>query len=108
MLSFFVLGIQNLIFLQVHIWSVLTGVSETVLRAHTNPVTAAVSTSSLLCSIRVIIVSLSGYSNLLLGALHHNDDFSHRTNPNLLFQAWHPGGSSVLSVDKSKSAVVWV
>lgn len=47
----------------VHIWSVLTGVSETVLRAHTNPVAAA---------------------------------------------AWHPGGSSVLSVDKSKSAVVWV
>ena len=45
--SFFVLGIQNLIFLQVHIWSVLTGVSETVLRAHTNPVAAAVSTSSM-------------------------------------------------------------
>ena len=47
MLVFFVLEIQNLIFLQVHIWSVLTGVSETVLRAHTNPVAAAVSTSSM-------------------------------------------------------------
>ena len=45
--SFVVLRIQNLIFLQVHIWSVLTGVSETVLRAHTNPVAAAVSTSSM-------------------------------------------------------------
>ena len=47
MLGFFALGIQNLIFLQVHIWSVLTGVSETVLRAHTNPVAAAVSISSI-------------------------------------------------------------
>ena len=47
MLGFFALVIQNLIFVQVHIWSVLTGVSETVLRAHTNPVAAAVSISFL-------------------------------------------------------------
>merc|ERR1719400_1054457 len=47
----------------VHIWSVLTGASETILRGHTSPTAAA---------------------------------------------AWHPGGSSVLSVDKSKTAVVWV
>jgi len=47
----------------VHIWSVLTGASETVLRGHTSPAAAA---------------------------------------------AWHPGGSSVLSVDKSKTAILWV
>jgi len=47
----------------VHVWSVLTGASETILRAHTSPVAAA---------------------------------------------TWHPGGSSVLSVDKTKTAVVWV
>ena len=26
----------------------------------------------------------------------------------MLVQAWHPGGSSVLSVDKSKTAILWV
>jgi len=46
----------------VHVWSVLTGATETVLRSHSSLVAAT---------------------------------------------AWHPGGSSILSVDKTKTAIVW-